>query len=121
MFLPESRTALMLGDQGGACFLRRPFRRLGAGAERAVPLLVGTAPVHIQITACAELHAANVAAAAGAHWRSLAAEHLTQLGALRVPGRSLGGPGVHRGNHGRGGGLVHVVAHGLSAVRRRHP
>ena len=48
----------------GARFLRRPFRVLDAGSQSAVVVLVWAAPVHVQLSAITELHAADIASIA---------------------------------------------------------
>src|SRR5690606_30018483 len=84
VLLPEGDQALMLGANGLALGLAGALRWNGVGAQRAVAVVVGEAPVHVQGGTAAELQAAGVVRVDVAHRGWLGTKGLAELGQLRV-------------------------------------
>src|SRR5690606_27498743 len=115
---PEGDQALVLGANGLALALAGALRWNGVGAQRAVAVVVGEAPVHVQGGAAAELQAAGVVRVNVAHRGWLGTEGLTELGQLRVERGFLIEPFAHQGDPSRGVGLVVEVSHGSPPASR---
>ncbi|MNH34048.1 hypothetical protein D3C79_946160 [compost metagenome] len=103
MCFPEFFQALVLSFLGSANVFIVALGVLGGAAQRSVVVFVRAAPVHVYVSASAELDPSDVVAGAAVHRRGTGAEGLAKLRALVVPGRYLIVPGTHCGQMRRVG------------------